>query len=134
MDISQLKNVIRKGRISVVDGAHCRAKVVFEDKNDLISDWLPVLQPFTSKSQSYSVPEVGTPVACLFTMNPSGNGLADGFILGAYYDATHKPAESDPDVRSMQFPDGSCIRYDHGNITIQATGKVVIKGATVAIN
>ena len=134
MDTSQLKNVVRKGRISVIDGSGCRAKVVFEDQDQLISDWLPILQPFTSASQAYSVPEIGTPVACLFAMNPSGNGLAAGFILGAYYDDSCMPAESDPDVRSVRFPDGSCICYDHGNITIQATGNIIIKGAKVAIN
>lgn len=134
MDTNQLKNIIRKGKISTVDGAACRAKVVFEDCDDLVSDWLPVLQPFTGGSKSYFVPEIGTPVVCLFQMNPSGAGLSDGVILGAYYDSGSPPAESDPDVRSVQFPDGSYIRYDHGSLEIHAAGAVVITGATVSIN
>lgn len=131
---NQLKNIVRKGRISSVDGVGCRAKVVFEDCDDLVSDWLPVLQPFTGASKGYYIPEVGTPVVCLFQMTPSGAGLSDGCILGAYYDSGSQPAESDPDVRSVRFPDGSYIKYDHGNLTVHATGAVVITGATVSIN
>lgn len=134
MDINQLKNVARKGRISSVDGASCRAKVVFEDKDNLISDWLPIGVPFSAGSKGYWIPEVGTPVWCLFSMDPSGAGLADGVILCAYYDDGSAPVESDPDVRSIQFPDGSRIRYDHGNLEIHATGTVTITGATVNIN
>lgn len=134
MAINQFKNIVRKGRISGVDGSGCRAKVVFEDCDNLVSAWLPVLQPFSGGSKSYYIPEVGTPVVCLFQMNPSGAGLSDGVILGAYYDSGSQPAESDPDVRSVRFPDGSYIRYDHGSLEIHASGAVVITGATVSIN
>ena len=134
MDISQLKNVIRKGTISTVDGARCCARVVFEDKEDLVSDELPILLPFSFRSKGYWLPEVGTPVVCVFTMNPSGNGLTDGFVVGAYYDDDHPPAEINPDVRSIRFPDGSYLRYDHGDIELHASGNVVITGAKVNIN
>lgn len=134
MGINQLKNVIRKGRVSSVDAATCRAKVVFDDKDGLVSAMLPIIVLFSAGSKGYWLPEIGTPVVCLFTQEPSGKGLSDGFIVGAYYDDTATPAESDASVRSVRFPDGSYVRYDHGNIEIHATGDVVITGANVRIN
>ena len=44
------------------------------------------------------------------------------------------PVESDASVRSITFADGSFIRYQNGNIEINATGKLLLKGATVEIN
>lgn len=134
MGINQIKNVIRKGRISAIDAARCRAKVVFDDKDGLVSAWLPVVVPFSDGSKGYWIPEVGTPVVCIFALEPSGHGLSDGFIIGSYYDGQTTPAEGDATIRSVRFPDGSYVRYDHGDIEIHATGDVVITGANVRIN
>ena len=42
--------------------------------------------------------------------------------------------ENNADVRSITFADGSFIRYQNGNIEINAKGKLVLKGAVVEIN
>ena len=92
MDTNQLKNLIRVGKVSSVNGKTCRARVTFPDKDDLVSDELAVLQIGANGTEGYWVPEVNTQVLCLFLPNASGNGLNAGFILGAYYSkASRRP-------------------------------------------
>ena len=38
MDTNQLKNLVRVGIVSSVNGAACRARVTFPDKDNLVSD------------------------------------------------------------------------------------------------
>lgn len=44
MDINQIRNMLRVGRVSSVNGAACTARVTFPDKEGLVSAELPVLQ------------------------------------------------------------------------------------------
>lgn len=128
MDINKIKNLIRIGTISAVNGAACSARVVFDDKDDLVSAELPIITIGSSQTRAYWIPEVGTQVLCIFQPN------ASGFIIGAFYSSVDKPVESDAAVRSITFADGSFIRYDNGNIEINAKGKLVLKGATIELN
>lgn len=134
MDINKIKNLIRIGTISAVNGAACSARVVFDDKDDLVSAELPIITIGSSQTRAYWIPEVGTQVLCIFQPNASGCGIGSGFIIGAFYSSVDKPVESDVAVRSITFADGSFIRYDNGNIEINAKGKLVLKGATIELN
>lgn len=134
MDTNQLKNLIRVGIVSSVNGDACKARVTFPDKDDMVSDELPVLQIGANDTAGYWVPEVGTHVLCLFLPNPSGKGINAGFILGAYYTKTKPPEETDAAIRSIKFPDGSFIKYDHGVITINAALQIVLKAPIININ
>ena len=40
MDISKVRDVIRVGRVSSVNGTNCTARVTFPDKDDLVSQEL----------------------------------------------------------------------------------------------
>lgn len=66
--------------------------------------------------------------------NISGKGTGEGFVLGAIYSDVDKPKESNADVRSVRFPDGSYVKYEGGNIEINATGNVTITGANIYLN
>ncbi len=134
MDISIIRNMVRVGKVSTVNGAACRVKVVFPDKENCISDELPVIQIGGAGTAGYWVPEVGTQVLCLFLPNASGNGLGAGFVIGAYYSQAMSPKESDEAVRSIRFPDGSYIRYDHGEITINAASAIKLTAPRIDIN
>nr|WP_308611722.1 phage baseplate assembly protein V [uncultured Dialister sp.]DAP87065.1 MAG TPA: baseplate assembly protein [Caudoviricetes sp.] len=134
MDTSQLKNMVRVGIVSSVNGPACTARVTFPDKDNMVSAELPVLQLGSYGTKGYCVPEVNTKVVCLFLPNPSGNGMNAGFIIGAYYSGEKPPAESDASVRSVRFPDGSLIQYDNGTITISASKKIVLKAPVININ
>ena len=134
MDTNILKNVLRIGKVSAVDGASCSARVTFSEQENLVSQWLPVLVIGSKETRGYWVPEVDTQVLCVFLPNASGQGLKEGFIIGAFYSDVDTPVESDPDVRSVTFVDGSRVRYDHGNIEIIAKGDVIIEGRNIFLN
>ena len=103
MDINQIKNLIRVGTVSAVNGKSCCARV-------------------------------GTQVLCIFQPNASGSGISKGFVIGAFYSTQDAPVESNADVRSITFADGSFIRYENGDIEINAKGNVIIKGANILLN
>ena len=79
MDTNQLKNMLRVGRVSSVNGTNCTARVTFPDKEGLVSAELPVLQIGSLSTMGYWVPEVDTQVLCAFLPNPSGKGINTGF-------------------------------------------------------
>lgn len=134
MDINQIKNLIRIGTVSAVNGESCSARVVFDDKDNMVSAELPIITICSKQTKAYWLPEVGTQVLCIFQPNASGSGISKGFVIGAFYSTADKPVESDATVRGITFADGSFIRYQNGNIEINATGKLLLKGATVEIN
>lgn len=136
MDINsnEIKNLIRIGSVSAVNGEVCSARVTFEEKDDLVSAELPIVTIGSRDTKAYWLPEVGTQVLCIFQPNMSGCGMNDGFIIGAFYSLADMPVESNPDVRSITFADGSFIRYKDGDIEINAKGKLVLRGAVVEIN
>ncbi len=134
MDTKVIRNMVRVGKVSTVNGKDCRVKVVFPDKENCISDELPVIQIGSAGTAGYWVPEVGTQVLCLFLPNASGNGLSAGFVIGAYYSKAAPPKESDEKVRSIRFPDGSFIRYDGGTITINAASAIKLTAPRIDIN
>lgn len=134
MDTNWLRNIIRVGRVSSVNGAICTARVVFNDAEEAVSYDLPILQPCANVNAAYSLPDIDTQVVCLFLPNPSGKGLNTGYIVGSFYSNVDRPKESDHEIKSMHFADGSYIRYDHGNIEIHAVGDVVITGANIRLN
>ncbi|WP_037363344.1 phage baseplate assembly protein V [Selenomonas ruminantium] len=129
---SHIKNFIRVGRVSVVFPNEMAVKVVFEDKDDLVSDKLPVLVQGSSKNKHFWLPDVGEPVVCL--MLPNGHNA--GICLGSYYSNQNPPAVSNSELRRLDFGDGSYIEFNRGTggLTIQCKGPVVINGSTVNIN
>lgn len=140
MDIKQIKNIFRVGLVSSVNGATCSARVTFPDKDDLdgkglVSYELPIITIGSNGTLAYWVPEVGTQVLCVFLPNPSGNGLKDGFVLGAFYSEKNPPEETNPNVRCIKVPDGSYIRFDgKGNIEIHATNNLILTGERIDLN
>lgn len=134
MDINQIKNLIRIGTVSAVNGESCSARVAFEDKDNMVSAELPIVTIGSRQTKAYWLPEVGTQVLCIFQPNASGSGISKGFVMGAFYSTQDAPVEKNADVRSITFADGSFIRYNDGDIEINAKGRLVLKGSTILIN
>lgn len=134
MDINKIKNLIRIGTISAVNGAACSARVVFDDKDNMVSAELPIITIGSKQTKAYWLPEVGTQVLCIFQPNSSGSGISKGFVIGAFYSTQDALVESDANARSITFADGSFIRYKDGDIEINAKGKLVLKGSKIFIN
>lgn len=89
----------------------------------VVSGWLQALRLGTSADKSWWLPDVGEHVACLFF-----EGRAVGVVLGSIDSAVDPPGETDPDVRSHTFSDGTVVRYDRGKgrLEVRAKGAVEI--------
>lgn len=72
-----LKNLIRVGTVSTVNAERGTVRVTFPDKDDSVSNELPVLR----LGGTFAMPHVGDNAVCLFL----GNGIRAGFYLGSYY-------------------------------------------------
>lgn len=72
IDIAALRNIVRVGEVSSIESDGTR--VIFHDKEDMVSETLPVLY-----AGAEWTPQVGQRVLCLYLPH----GECDGFILGA---------------------------------------------------
>lgn len=127
---------IKVGIISSINRENATARVYFEDRSDVVSNELKVLNFNTLQTKHYWMPEVNQTVICLF---PS-NGDETGYILAGVYsevDTVDEEFLTSEDVDGVKFPDGSFIKYDsinnkyiidiQGSIEIRATEDITIK-------
>jgi len=115
------------GVVNSVPSDRAAATIWFGGRHDLVSAPLPVLFRSVSQSPSYELPGVGEPVLCLFL----GNGIEDGFVLGAYYNADFPPPESGA-VIYHRFANGSEVRYHTDTGKIDIIGDVNVTGTLTA--
>lgn len=130
-----IRELVRVGIITAVYPEKGTVRVTISDVDDLHSYELQVVVPKTHKDKEYWMPDIGEQVVCLF----SGQGLERGWVLGAVYSQVDTVPEANQDKWIKRFEDGTTIEYDRkehhlkiivqGNITIQATGNIIIKGA-----
>ncbi|MFD2087823.1 hypothetical protein ACFSND_21905 [Brevibacillus brevis] len=76
-----MKNILRVGIVSSVDERDATARVVFGDREDVVSYNMDILSRGSFLQKDYWLPDVNEQVWCLFL--PTGN--ADGIILGSTY-------------------------------------------------
>lgn len=122
----------RFGYVSAYDPQKHMARIQFPDKENLVSEWLPVAVPNSKKNHDECHLDVGEHVYC----NMMGNGLESGVVLCAVYDDKNKPPEGNQDIRKTTFDDGTTILYDRkkklleieceGDIKIHAKGDMTI--------
>lgn len=122
---------LRFGVVVGVEGGFARVQLA--DGQDLVSAPLPTVQRRVLKDQEIKMPDVGEPVAVLF----SGQGREMGVILGACY----SPATPDPGqpqaFEYSRFSDGTEIFYDRdahklrarvaGDAEIETTGQASVR-------
>lgn len=136
MDTNFIKNIVRIGRVSSINAAANTAKVVFTDKNELVSGELMIVNRGSMADKDYWLPDIDEQVLCLMLPNNSGQGLNAGFILGSFFSAEDAPQENSADVRAVKFGDGTIVKHDRstGNLSIKATGDIsIIAGGAVTI-
>lgn len=132
--------IARFGYISDYDAKKHMARVQFPDKDNLISNWLPVIIPNSKKNHDEFHLDINEHVFCLML----GNGLEAGAVIGAIYDETNKPPEGDQDIRKITFSDGTEIFYHRkshelkincvGDIELHADGHMKISAARIDLN
>lgn len=128
------KNLIRFGKVSEVNAEKCCARVVFEDRDSLVSAELPILQPSCLNNKFYTLPDVNDNVVCLMTPNDTqGNS---GFVLGSFYTEKNIPPAQDENISMIKFSDGSLIKFNRqdGSLLIDCKGNVTIKGKNIYLN
>jgi phage baseplate assembly protein gpV len=74
------RNLIKVGLVNSRDTNKGTVKVLFPDKDNTVSNDLPILS-------CVNMPNVGEQVLCLFL----GNGLEEGFCLGSFYSQVNLP-------------------------------------------
>ena len=127
------KNLIRYGKVSAVIPERCAARVVFDDRDNLVSAELPILQSSCLNNKWFSLPDVGDSVVCLMAPNDS-NGT--GFVLGSFYHEKNLPPAQVQDTSMIQFGDGTEIKYDRARhqLSINCVGNIKINGKRIDLN
>jgi phage baseplate assembly protein V len=133
--------MIRRGIVVAVDEKTARVRVQMPDLDGIVSNWLAVLHHKTNQDKAYWMPDIGEYVIVAFDEEGEHS---DGYVLGAIYNEADKPPVASKDKYFIRFSDGTEIEYDRkqhslrisvkGNITIEATGNVVIKGSRIDLN
>ena len=128
------KNLIRFGKVSEVLPDKCAARVTFEDRDNLVSAELPILQSACMKNQFYSLPDVGDSVVCLMMPNDEqGNG---GFVLGSFYHEKNLPPAQDENISMIKFSDGTTLSYNRQShlLSVNCVGNIKINGKRIDLN
>jgi len=117
------------GIVVAVDEQGCRVRVEFPDRDNLVSDWLPVGQEFCVGNQAYRLPDLDTQVACLMD-----DRCEAGVVICAIYSDADPPPVSDANLYYRRFRDGTVIQYDRaghkltadvqGEVEVSATGMI----------
>lgn len=131
-------------RFGIVTGVNTKdgsVRVQLPDGDNMVSAPLRVLQRRSLKDKAQCLPDIGEPVACLF----SGQGLESGVVLGAHY-STQTPAPGQQaSTDYIVYEDGTEIWYDRkthrltlnimGDVEINATGDIKIAcGGTLSMD
>lgn len=126
-----LRNLIRVGVVSDRSTKLCAVRVVFEDQDNLVSGWLPVILPQTGSTKDFMLPDIDERVVCLFL----GNGIEAGFCIGSFY-AGGLPGGVSGDKRGVWFEDGSYVEFDRatGTLRVKAQGNVAVMAPAVTID
>lgn len=128
--MADLNQLIRIGKITSVDEKKHTARVLFTDRDEMVSWDLPVLVPSTVDPQDYCLPVENTDVVCVFLPN----GQQQGFIIGAFYTDENPPPITDRKNYLRKFKDGTKIEVDKATraVRIKAEGNVTVEGDVIA--
>lgn len=124
---------LRFGTVTEVSEADGTARVQLPDGQNMVSHPLRVMQARSLKDKKQCFPDVGEPVACLF----SGQGFEQGVVLGAVF-SPKTPSPAQPSgVDYTIYEDGTEICYDRtahkliakvkGDVEIETEGHITAK-------
>ncbi|KZL88720.1 hypothetical protein [Clostridium magnum] len=78
-------NLIRVGKISTLNKTQGTLRALFDDKDNLISDELPIMA-----NVDLNTLNIGDQVVCIFLPN----GIESGFCIGKFYSEINPPGGS----------------------------------------
>lgn len=114
-----------------------RVRVRFEDRDDVLSDWLFVATPRARGARFYWMPGRGESVACLVDED-----LAEGIIL-PHFNAQDAPPDCPEGALCLDFEDGTRLQYDvkahelaasvQGRAKVEASGEIRVKAPDLVL-
>ena len=104
------------------------------DKDDRTTAELAVMSRCTKETKDYWMPAIDEQVLCVLLPNTSGKGPGEGFVIGAFYSEEDPPKESDPNVRSIRYKDGSYIVNRDGAMEIHASKSLKLTAPRIDLN
>jgi phage baseplate assembly protein V len=135
-----IPELIRVGVVTSINPEKGTVLVHLAGVDEEVSYELPVIFPKTNKDKAYFMPDIGEHVVCIF----SGQGLEQGFVLGAIYSEADTTPVSDQDKFFIRFEDGTEIAYDRrahrlrisvrGDVLIEADGNMTLKASRIDLN
>ncbi|QHJ79175.1 MAG: hypothetical protein [Caudoviricetes sp.] len=125
MDNASIRDLIRIGEVSEVIGYRVRVK--FSDRDDVVSQPLPVLQGFTGSNKKIEMPSLNEKVVCIFLPT----GLEDGFVIGSFYDESNQPPA---DNNKTVYEDGSSVEFSNGSFILNAVASLIINAPLIKLN
>ena len=113
-----MQDILKQGEVTDVDIPNGKARVIFPDRDNKISDWLNILVPFSeSHSDSYHL-EKGQTVIVLSLPDM----MEQGYILGC----PMRPSKISKGEVKRTFSDGGFYSYKDGVLALSPITKVVI--------
>jgi phage baseplate assembly protein V len=122
----RIENLLLTGKVIEVDPPSGKARVKCGDVETQLIPWMT---PRAASDHSWWPLQVGEWV---MIGAPSGD-LAQAVILGAVPTGKNPPYGA-ADTFRLSFEGGSYIEFAGGNITIHATGDLILQGANVRLN
>lgn len=117
--------MIKVGIVTAIDESTAKARIQILDNDEIISDWLPILQNKTKDDKFYFMPDINEEVLAVFL----DSGLEQGFIIGSIYNQKDNTPISDKDKYFIKFKDNTTIEYDRKNkkLSLDCKGDISIK-------
>ena len=125
--VGDARQLVREGKVNATYPERHTARVVFEDKDNVVSPEMPILTSCSAGNKSYAMPDVGDMVVCLMASNADMTGT--GWIIGSRFNDKSKPNANSQDVTRIDFADGSYVEYNRKSheLKLKSTGKITIE-------
>ena len=116
-----MDDLIIIGRVSTVNYKAGTAKVVYKDRDDMVTGELSML------SSEYLMPKPDDMVLVLHLKNAPSRGV----IVGPIYNDDNRPGISGKNKYCKDLTDDVKFKADGGNFTVKASGKVTIDADSI---
>lgn len=117
-------DIVRIGKIHVIDYENGTASVIYNDRNKQPSPQFPFF------SFAYEMPRIDDTVVVLLLPN----SVSKGFILGVPWSARRKPVDGGAGIYHKEFSDGTYVRYNPDTRTMEVSAPNVILKSITADN
>ena len=101
---------LRLGIVKEQDASLGRVRVVFDEFDQMLSYWLPIVVAKTQDDKVYWLPDLGEQVVCLMDERDE-----DGVVLGAIYSQVDNTPVQSVDKVHLGFKDGTAMEYDRSS-------------------